>query len=180
MSYFLRNRVAIDAASKIGGVCLLIFYVAQYSVEIFRTNQRDALSASISYIKRFADAEILDARLALLAFWGDRANLAQLAVSGTLSSESFGYAMLTELEMAPETLARLNRIGYFFDELYYCKESRICNSEVVERFFCPHAIGYERTYFHFLRESEAQIIGRDLYIGVKGLSELCVSTRPPA
>lgn len=175
MSFFTRHRNAIDAASKIGGICLLIFYVAQYSVDIIRTNQRDARAASISYIQRFADSEILEARLALLAFWNERADLAQLAVRGAIPGESFGYALLAEMTREPETLAGLKRIGYFFDELYHCHSSGICNAAVVEEFFCPHVIGNEETYFRFLRQSEAQIIGRNLYTGVKELSDKCLT-----
>lgn len=177
MSYFLRNRVAIDAASKIGGVCLIVFYVAQYSIEVFRTNQRDARIASISYIQRFADSEILDARLSLLKFWDDRADLAELAVGGAISSESFGFAMLSELEKTPETMAQLKRIGYFFDELYYCQSSNICNGELLLQFFCPHAIGNEKTYFSYLRRNESQTFGRDLFTGVRELSDKCLSKK---
>lgn len=175
MSFFRRNRIFIDAASKVGGVCLLVFYVAQYSIDIVRTNQQNARAASISYIHRFADGEILESRMELLEFWNQRSDLAQLAVRGAISAEGLGYALLTELNNAPNTLMRLKRIGYFFDELYYCLGSELCNGEIVQQFFCPQAIGFEQTYFRFLRQNDAQIIGRDLYTGVKELSQICAA-----
>jgi hypothetical protein len=179
MNFFTRNRILIDAASKIGGISLLIFYVAQYTLDIFRSNQLEADAESLSYIQRFSGGEILDARLSILSFWDERAELAQLAVQGLLSSEDLGFALMTELPRASETLEQLKRIGYFFDEVYYCHSSNICDQEMIEHFFCLHAEGYEETFFQHLRESESRIIGRDLYLGVRELSQECLELPEP-
>lgn len=178
VDFLSRSRDTIDAVSKIAGVCLVFFYVAQYSIDIIRTNQDAARSEAIGYINRFSNGDLLQARLALLDFWRARADLAKVGVSGVVPRENFGFILLEELGKAPAVETQLKRVGYFFDELFYCYTSDLCNQDIVKAFFCEHATGYEETYFGFLRQSDAQVIGRDLYTGVQELSAICLTPEP--
>jgi len=173
MSFLRRNAQAIDTVSKVGGVCLAVFWVAQYTIDVVRSDRQSARNESISYIKRFSEDDILDARMELLNFWKGRERLASMAVTGSISSQNYGYVLLKQLDSTPQAQGQLKRLGYFFDELYYCYVSDICDHALVESFFCPHAIGNESSYFQFLRESDARLVGRDLYLGVKELARLC-------
>ena len=174
-----RNPLTLDAASKIGTICVLLFAVIQYTIDTVRTDRTNARTASISYIERFSKEEVLDARLALVRFWNEREDIGRLCV-GTAGGDSLPrescIAIIPEmLEADTTTMTHLKRIGYFFDELYYCYDTEVCDREVVETFFCPYAIGNEDLYFQSLRSSDAEVFGRDLYTGIQELAATCRS-----
>lgn len=174
MSDAERPAGRIDTWSKIATVFVAVFAAAQYSIDIYRSKIDSRRLEAISYIERYAEDEMLNARMDLLQFWRERGEFAELVSSGAVSAENYGYFLLDQLDQDEPARAAAMRIGYFLDELYFCYLSRTCDRSMILEYFCPQAIGQERGYFRYLREHDARLIGRDLYTGAKELSSICV------
>ncbi|WP_425051750.1 hypothetical protein [Psychromarinibacter sp. S121] len=164
----------IDKWSKIATVFVAVFAAAQYSIDIYRSKIDSRRLEAISYIERFAEDEMLNARMELLQFWRERGEFAELVSTGAVSADNYGFFLIEQLDKEETARAATMRIGYFLDELYFCYQSRTCDRSMVLEYFCPQAIGQERGYFRYLREHDARLIGRDLYTGAKELSSICL------
>lgn len=163
----------IDGLSKIVAVLAVFFYVAQYTNDIFRANVKAQQTEALSYIDRFSSGQVLEGRIRMLEFLSARRELAEFLSSGSMSAGNRNYIIVSELEADQAAFNSLRRIGYFFDELSFCHSSEVCDSAILEEFFCEHVIGYERAYFEAVRAASFDALARELFPGARDLAHIC-------
>lgn len=174
-NFLSKNSNLVDAIAKIFGVALAVFYVAQYAYDISREHDRSTKKAAISYIERFNQEEIVSARESVANFWVKNAEISKLALQRKIANNNFDYYVVAQLAKESQTHRSLNRVGYFFDEVYFCLNSGNCDQNVTMSFFCDAVTGYEENYFRLLRKRRSNSLGRNLYNGTLSFYEKCKS-----
>jgi hypothetical protein len=74
---FKLDSKRIDTISKTAGVILAFFWIAQYTIDLIRSNNAEKKNETITYIKRFSEGDLLDARMYFLEFWHERDEFAR-------------------------------------------------------------------------------------------------------
>jgi hypothetical protein len=170
---FKLDSKRIDTISKTAGVILAFFWIAQYTIDLIRSNNAEKKNETITYIKRFSEGDLLDARMYFLEFWHERDEFARRSIGGEISLQNYEYILIDQIDKNEKFRKNLRKIGYFFDELYQCNMSGLCDTRISNEYFCDHAVGYEHSFLVYLRKFDGNLVGRRLYQGINEVVNQC-------
>ena len=161
---------------KVATLLIAVFGVWKFFDERATSASSEAKARSLGYIERFADAEMIAARSRLLAFWQDYPKFAQFVRENSITEREYqNFVLATYPRRADRSGidAALFRLQVFFDEVAFCRESEVCEKEILDGFFCTYATGYARIYGPFYSRLAKDIGSDPLDMKLQALAGVC-------
>lgn len=172
----MSQKDKIDVILKVIATIIAIFGVWKYfdgrsQAEIVAAQER-----SLGYVERFGDSTLVGARRQLLNFWQEYPQVGGAILDGTMTSNSYrmfvsrfyrSYPNRKDLDNA------LFRITVFFDELYYCRNSSVCDSSILDSYFCDYAERFSSAYAPFYEIISNELGSRPVNARLTDLAATC-------
>ncbi len=177
--YLSRLEKSADIGFKIFSIVAICFGGLRYFQERDEIARDEAISRSLSYIEDYGSARYVGARLALYDFWADRQALVRLLTSGGISDRVYQTALEQNVfrpnadDAIREALVLLDN---FYSQVTFCNRTGLCNSKILNDFFCQtaqsEAVAYGPFFDHLATQTGDSNLGRDL----DAFSESCTKT----
>jgi hypothetical protein len=121
----------IDLGLKIVATAIACFEVWKFFADRNAQSYAEAKDRSLGYIARFADAEILDARETLMAYWRQHPEFVSHVMTGAISEPAYDRFVAGTFGAGPdraETTEALFRTLVLYDEMAFCRAGGICDA----------------------------------------------------
>jgi hypothetical protein len=155
----------IEFALKVIATAIAAFGVWKYFADRSAAAAAEAKARSLGYIERFAGKDIVEARAELLQFWKSYPEFASVARQGDLTKREYANFVRAIYPAHPRRIEldqALFRMLTFYDEAAYCREAGLCDSEILDSFFCTHVTRHMRVYEPFYQRLSDEIGSRSL------------------
>lgn len=150
----MTTKDSFEIGIKIIGLIIAGFGVWKYFDE--RAVEKETLSyeRSLTYISRFNDKQFVTARQTLLGFWQQYPSVGEAIRENKITPNSYPMVITriygsslnrNDIDGALFTMAA------FFHEISHCRESSICNQEILDEFFCDYSKRFSMAYAPFYK-----------------------------
>ncbi|MDX1170771.1 hypothetical protein GOL87_28100 [Sinorhizobium medicae] len=173
-----RLREYITLAVQVIGVLGVFFGVYKYYSDIEMTRQIEARKQALSYVERYGATELRNHRQEALEFWLKHSDVVTHIRKQGASEDAyraFFFAALDHDQSSKTLLNALYAMNNFYDQVAFCRESRVCDEEVIDAYFCENANIFFTTYDPIF-DSLGQMSGvADFGRGARELAKPCAS-----
>lgn len=136
-------------------IAVALFGVGQYVYDTMNSRIDDRKERSIAYIERFGDGDMLMAREDLAQFWADHPSLIAALGASSISARSYNAILSASIFKSKSDIniqSSLLKIDNFFTQVGFCKSSGLCDSVLVDKYFCLTAQKYAFAYGPFFEQ----------------------------
>jgi hypothetical protein len=176
------NRISrkdlFDLALRSATALIAVFGVGTYFQDRADNERLQAKNESLKVIREYSSSNILSAREEMVLFWEGQPEFhAFLRSTGRQIANSdynqFIRRVLPENTRFSEIRRALIRFDDYFDSALYCRNSGVCDVELLDKSICGSANGYERTYGPFFNFLSNRLSSEDLGDSLRNYAKLC-------
>ncbi|MEX0343945.1 MAG: hypothetical protein AB3N20_03415 [Rhizobiaceae bacterium] len=142
-----------DLALKLVATGIALFGVWKYFDDREHARISEARKASLAVIDEYSSAEMIAIRRSLVGFWQDNQKfIAFIRKADKIGKREYNNFILRALprykdfETVRENLYLLSN---YYDRLYYCRDSEVCDRQLLDRFNCPILANFAIVYGPF-------------------------------
>lgn len=171
------RKFQIDLTLKIVATLIAIFGVWKYFAEKDAAATAAAKARSIGFIERYASSDMRGAREALFSFWLAQESFVDHIRSNAITQREYGnfvrfsfprYGDRKAMQSALFSLANL------YDQVFHCRAAGICDSAILDEYFCPIAAQQQRIYGPFYEILRAGVASTDFGLSLQRYRDSCV------
>lgn len=171
------HAISIDSAAKIAGVIAVIVGVFEYWRDKSDEQIAAASQRSLSYVAEFGSMEMKVHRMALIDYWSGNSVMIRLINEKGISSRAYTSFLLNSIHLdedAGDIIGAALSISDLFDQVWFCRQESLCNTSILDQFFCDYSRNFSYIYKPLLEETRTLSGSSQLGYGVQRFSDLCV------
>lgn len=172
------GRRGLDTTAKVVTMVAALAGVAAYFGDRWFERRNAAQTASLSYIERYAADPVLEARMALYAFWLEQEDFLAFAAENTIPPGQYRYFVDTRFDeySRPDDIRRaLIALDSFFDELQFCRGAAVCQTATLDAYFCTEVTRHNAIYAAFYDVMRADLGESGFGRGVEAYATTCAA-----
>jgi len=178
MKLLARDRVELGA--KILAIVGGLFAIWQYFADASDAKELEKRRQALTYVQAYGATDLSEHRRIMFEFWLRHSDLLQVAKSQGVSESAYRAFFFTALEHdagGKPMLNALYALSNFYDQLAFCRSSKVCDREIIDQYFCAGARTFGETYGP-ISGRLAELSGvSDFGRGAKEIAESC---EPPS
>lgn len=166
----------IDISLKVVATAIAVFGVLTFFLDRSQTRMTSEKNMSLSFIGKFASADVIKARNRLLVYWQDYPDFVEYSRANSFSPREYANFVRATYPSRDDRAAvdeALFRMQVFFDELSYCYFSSICDTDIIEDYFCDYVVMFSNVYGAFYGLLAEEIGSKPLDQKILRLSSHC-------
>ncbi len=170
------RKSAIELALKIIAILIAAFGIWQYFAEKEGAQAAAAKERSIAYIEGFASPDMGSAREVLFSFWLSQESFVRHIQSNAITERSyvkFIHFAFSHYDDRNEMLSALFLLANMYDQIFYCREAGICDTIILDDYFCPIATKQLAVYGPFYKILSGSVGSTDFGSGLKKYAGSC-------
>lgn len=172
------RHLSLDHLLKVLTLVAAMAGVGRYFYDKVESADHERRARAISYIERYADATMLEARQMLYEFWVVQPDLVQVLRAEEISARSYRSMLQASVFRHNADLPiqkALLQLDSFYSQLSYCRSGELCDAGILDAYFCRSARKDAVAYAPFFARLHDR--SGDLQLG-SGLAEFAAACTP--
>ncbi len=167
----------IDLGLKIFAAGIAAFGVWKFFADQALTRDLSARAESLRVVRDFSGSSMIDAREELTRFWRNYPEFISSTDEHNVVSNreyrGFVRSAMKTYSGAEQLSTALFRLNDYYETLYLCRLSNICDAQLLDTFRCDTAVAHQRYYADFFNELNRAIGGDDFGVSLASYATSC-------